>query len=236
MNVDRLKHQQAPVCQAISATSAGPPATLVTRRLSLPLNSRNITMNPDDGRKRNVLPALSVVDLTVGCVLGGIFLALAVVDLSVSFHDRASELLPLYLTWKTSAPILGPFMLLMALALPLELIRAIKEDVIGLFSRPEGRMRHAIGSGAFALLCTLVGTVIAVIAPLEQLIAKSPSASDFQIAELQQWYSLAVFANMLSLFFAISKYWVSQVPGAPTQEEYANAQSNKTSAAKPKEL
>lgn len=155
--------------------------------------------------------------LGISCTIGGLFMGLALVDYSVAVHESATELLPLYLQWKHAAPIISPMMLFFALFLPLESIRAVREDVLGLVRRPAGFARHAVGTAAFALMMGVVTCVVVTVMPAEQAaVAAGKDMTLQQLETLQGWYLLMLLLNILTLVLGIAKYAVSQpTPSAP---------------------
>lgn len=166
----------------------------------------------------NVLPAMGVADVITGSLLGGIFLGLALVDASVALAENAPQLLPHYLQWKTSnaMPIISHIMLVLVLLLPFEIFRAVKEDVLGLVYRPAGWARHTAGTAAFLMLVTLVTVLVTQVTPLEQAVVAAGAPADAgAIASLSTLYVLLVGANVFNAAMAVTKYWASQVPGAP---------------------
>ena len=178
----------------------------------------------------NVLPALGNMDAIIGCSIAGLFLGLSVVDASVAMGPNSADLLPHYLRWKSSGdmPIVSPFMLLMVVMLPLEVWRAVKEDVMGLVSRPAGFARHAIGVAALCVMATLITLIITTVAPAEKAMAQSEGPADpAALAHLVTLYQALVVANLVSLILGAVKIGASQVPGAPTVEHLAAQAADK---------
>jgi len=163
--------------------------------------------------KAELLEPLAPAALGITCCIGGLFTGLSLVDYSVSVHGLAPQLLPLYLQWKHAAPIISPMMLFFALFLPLESIRAVKEDVMGLVSRPAAFARHAVGTLAFLLMLGVVTCVVGTVMPAEQAAIAAGAMSPDTLSTLQGWYLVMLLLNVLTLLLGIAKYSVSQ-PGA----------------------
>ncbi len=169
--------------------------------------------------KPSQLPPLTPGALAISCTIGGLFTGLSLVDYSVAAHDSAAQLLPLYLQWKHAAPVISPMMLFFALFLPLETIRAVREDLMGVFSRPSALARHLVGSAAFLLMVGVVTCVVGTVMPAEQAtVSAGAPVSEELLVTLQGWYLVMLLLNVLTLVLGITKYTVSQ-PAAPDKSK-----------------
>eukprot|EP01138_Halocafeteria_seosinensis_P015294 gb/GECG01015610.1/.p1 GENE.gb/GECG01015610.1/~~gb/GECG01015610.1/.p1 ORF type:complete len:208 (+),score=16.77 gb/GECG01015610.1/:1-624(+) len=165
-------------------------------------------------------------DLAIGCVFGGFFTALSLVDYSVMSYalaHRMPQLSVLYLTWKADPPIVGKIMMSLLLILPFEIYRALKEDIWfslrTLFTGnrdchlPPKIAMHVVGSAQFLCLCGILSFLFTFLLPLEQSLGKLEAekmATSPSNAVLVQYYLGMVLINIVMLILPFIRYHYSE--------------------------